>query len=498
MGRGVAQQSLDLLGVVQQTPHHFLGLGRLAQARLVGQRLLDADGLHAFQRDHLRQPVHLAVGHLQHAPDIPHGSLGQQRAEGDDLAHLVATILALHVADHLFAAVHAEVDVEVGHRDALGVQEPLEQQRIAQRVKVGDGQRIGHQRPRARAATGADRNALFLGPFDEIGHDQEVAGKAHLLDDAQLERQPRLVIFPRRGRRDHLQPRGQPGPGLTAQLLHLVVGELRQDRRVLLHLEGTAAGNLHRVFQRLGQVGEQRRHLGFGLEVVLRRQAAAGFLLVDIGAIGDAQERVVGLIHVGLGEIDIVGGDQRQAHRIGHLDQPLLGQPFGLGRTGAVAVALQFDIQPVGVDRRQPGHQRLRLGRLPRPQEAADRAIGAAGQADQPPGMGGQLCHRHLRKRAPLADVEAGVELHQIVIASLGLRQQHHRRRIARPLAGLCGVVGQRDLAADDRLHPRARRQRGKLQRAEHVVGVGHGDGGHPGLLAQADQLLHRHRAFQQ
>ncbi len=30
------------------------------------------------------------------------------------------------------------------------------------------------------------RNALLLGPFDEIGHNQEIAGKPHFGDDAQL------------------------------------------------------------------------------------------------------------------------------------------------------------------------------------------------------------------------------------------------------------------------------------------------------------------------
>ena len=127
MGGGVAQQPLDLLGIVQQAGDHLFLRG-LAQARLVGQRLGDADRLHPFDRDHLRQPVDLPVGHLQHAAHVAHGGLGQKRAEGDDLPHLVAAIAVLHVGDHLFPAVHAEVDVEVGHRDPLGVQEPLEQQ----------------------------------------------------------------------------------------------------------------------------------------------------------------------------------------------------------------------------------------------------------------------------------------------------------------------------------------------------------------------------------
>jgi hypothetical protein len=86
------------------------------------------------------------IGHLQHPAHVAHRGLREQRAEGDDLRHPVAAVFFLHVADHLLAAIHAEVDVEIGHRHALGVQEPLEQQAVAQRIEVGDGQRIGHQR----------------------------------------------------------------------------------------------------------------------------------------------------------------------------------------------------------------------------------------------------------------------------------------------------------------------------------------------------------------
>jgi len=75
MGRGIAQQPLDLLAIGQKPAHHLLGLRRLAQARLVGQRLLDRDGLDPLDGDHLRQPVHLPIRHLQHPPQIAHRSL---------------------------------------------------------------------------------------------------------------------------------------------------------------------------------------------------------------------------------------------------------------------------------------------------------------------------------------------------------------------------------------------------------------------------------------
>ena len=42
------------------------------------------------------------------------------------------------VAHHLAAATVVEVDVDIGHRRALGVEEPLEQQAVLDRVDVGD------------------------------------------------------------------------------------------------------------------------------------------------------------------------------------------------------------------------------------------------------------------------------------------------------------------------------------------------------------------------
>jgi hypothetical protein len=58
----------------------------------------------------------------------------------------------------------------------------------------------------------------------------------------------------------------------------------------------------------------------------------------------------------------------------------------------------------------------------------------------------------------------------------------------ARAFSRLRGVVIQRDLAADDGLHPCPRRIGGKFQRAKHVVGIGHGHGGHFVLDAQIYQ----------
>ena len=74
------------------------------------------------------------------------------------------------------------------------IQEALEQQVVADRIQVGNAQRVGHQRAGARAPPRPDRNAVVLAPVDEVLHDQEVAGKAHLDDGLALPAQAFVVL----------------------------------------------------------------------------------------------------------------------------------------------------------------------------------------------------------------------------------------------------------------------------------------------------------------
>ena len=157
------------------------------QLRLAFDRLLQGDRVGRVLRHQLGELVDLAVRHFEHAADVAHHAARQQRAEGDDLRDLLLAIALLHVLDDALAPVDAEVDVEVGHRDAFGIEEALEQQAEPQRIEIRDGQRVGDERAGAGAAARADRNVVVLRPFDEVGDDQEVARKLHPLDDADLE-----------------------------------------------------------------------------------------------------------------------------------------------------------------------------------------------------------------------------------------------------------------------------------------------------------------------
>ena len=348
----MAGEPLELLRDVEGAPRHRIAIALGLQARLVVDGALERDRVRRILRHELAELVDLAVGHLQHAADVAQDAARLQGAEGDDLRHLLAAVFLLHVVDHFVAAVLAEVDVEVRHRDALGIEEALEQQPEADRIEVGDGERVGDQRAGAGAAARPDRNALRLRPLDEIGDDQKIAGILHLLDHAELEGQPVVVFLDGVAGRERmaLEPLLQAGARGATELLRLVhcLGRLalagreaRQDRRQRPRPKRAALGDLDGGGERLGQIGEQRRHFGAGLEAMFGGELAA----VAVGnqpALSDAEQRIVRFVVLARGEERLVGRHERQPARIGKVNQSRFGD--ALGRH---AVALQFDIEPV-------------------------------------------------------------------------------------------------------------------------------------------------------
>ena len=92
-------------------------------------------------------------------------------------------------------------------------------------------------------------------------------------------------------------------------------------------------------------------------------------------ALGDAQQGIVGLVHVGCSEVAVVGGDQRDAACVGDRDQA----GFDGGLDGE-AVAVEFLDGAAGEGLVHRVEQAFGFGFLALGQQTADRPGGAAGQ----------------------------------------------------------------------------------------------------------------------
>ena len=116
----------------------------------------------SVRRDQLGDCVDVGEAHIEHAAHVFDRGARAQGAEGDDLRHLLAAILLGDVLDHFAAPVRAEIDVDIGHADALRIQEALKQQAVLQRVDIGDLHGVADQAAGGRTASRADRNARDL------------------------------------------------------------------------------------------------------------------------------------------------------------------------------------------------------------------------------------------------------------------------------------------------------------------------------------------------
>ncbi len=416
-------------------------------------------------RDQLRDPVDDAVRDLEHPARVADGGAGGHRPEGDDLGDAVAPVLLGDVVDHPLAALDGEVDVDVRHRLAARVEEALEEQVVLDRVDVGDLERVGGERAGGRAAAGADADPVHLREVDEVPDDQEVVGEAHLADRLQLELEPLAQL-----RRHLVVAALQPLVAELDEVLERVPPvrgrEPRQQDVAELDLDRAALGDLERAPHRVLVAGEVERHLRRRLEIELVRVEAPVIRVLERVARLNAKQ---GLVRVGVGGgqvVDVAGGDERQLRLGRELDElrvdPLLYLEARVLELDVGVVAPEHLRQPVEVGRRVLGPALL--------ERLADAAGEAPGERDQPARIALEQLPVDARLRVVALEVAERAQLDQVRIAGVRLGQERQVRVAARARVA---VVGDVDLAADDRLDPLVARRLVEVDRAGERAVVG-------------------------
>ena len=91
----------------------------------------------------LAQAVRYVERQLLHTCHVLDGVLRSHRAVGDDVRHLVVSVL-VHPFEHLSASVVVEVGVDIRERDTVRIEESLEQKIVFYRVNLGDAEAVSH------------------------------------------------------------------------------------------------------------------------------------------------------------------------------------------------------------------------------------------------------------------------------------------------------------------------------------------------------------------
>ena len=238
---------------------------------------------------------------------------------------------------------------------------------------------------------------------------------------------------------------------------------------MLARAVAAAAGDLNGILDRLGQVGEQLRHLARALEIMLRAQAPP-LVDRDIASLGDADQRVMRFEIVGGREVRLVGGDDGQMVVVGEVEEQGLGRPLL-----RQPVPLQFDIEAVAEDTFERIERGFGKPEIVGGDSAVDYPVRAAGERDE-----AFLVEREMGDRdKSLAAVGAvavglGGKLDEIGVAVRIFGKKSDTSVIDVPprftafrLGFGLGGEAQRQGAADDRLDARLRQAFGEFECAE-------------------------------
>ena len=202
------------------------------------------------------------VGEAHHARSVLQRLFRFDDVERRDLRDAVRAILAGHITFHVVTSSSGKVDIEVRHRLTFGVQEPLKEQPVFNRVEVGDSHRESGERASTRTSTWTDANTVFAGPFHKVRNDEVVARKS-LVDDhldlvlrALLDFRCQPVRVTKGEPRNHFALEGRRFgiPRLDGELRHVAHGCVEFDVAPL--------GNEQRVVGGFRVVRKQRAHLG--------------------------------------------------------------------------------------------------------------------------------------------------------------------------------------------------------------------------------------------
>ena len=108
---GVARKAFEQVGVFPELARRRFGLDRLLQVRRFLRR--GGEGDVQLVRDHLRDPVAVAVAQAHDAADIAHHAFRFQFSEGDDLRDAAFAVFLPDVFEHFAAARFAKIDVDI-------------------------------------------------------------------------------------------------------------------------------------------------------------------------------------------------------------------------------------------------------------------------------------------------------------------------------------------------------------------------------------------------
>ena len=257
MHGGVPREPFEFLGGVDEA----FGIGVAIVERFEIGCLLQRF-LHRMKlRDEFGDGVAEAIGEPESAPGVADRGARRHGSESNDLRHVIVPVFSPDIAQNIVAAVVGEVHIDIGHGDALRIEESLKKEMICDRVHVGNAGQIGDEAAGGASSAGSHHHTFALCPVDEVLHDQEVGRESGFFDNTEFVFHARAVLIGDVG----AESLGETDLAEFAQIRfgcfvvgHVEVGELRFAE---LDVDIASIGDSLSVFNGFRDVFEECRHV---------------------------------------------------------------------------------------------------------------------------------------------------------------------------------------------------------------------------------------------
>ena len=316
-----------------------------------------------------RDALDLARRQAERLAELADRAAGAVGREGRDERRALAAVDLVDARDQHLADVAREVEVDVGQRRELLVEEAPEQELVGDRVDVAEAREVADDRRDARAAPAAGRQQRArIGPrrpapapahlhgdlpreLEDLAVQDEEAREAERVDDAQLLLQADLRLRAVRGSRADSAPRSARGRSRRARGRRRRPprpGSGSRGRSVRSNVSSSARRS---VSATASGWSEKRAAIAAGRRQHVRVVAAAQRLGgVERRVLADRDEGVLQQRALGGVRVDVARGDGRDAEPLGEPRQPAVQRAVVAGER-----ALQLDAQVVAAEARRAG-----------------------------------------------------------------------------------------------------------------------------------------------
>ena len=136
--------------------------------------------------DHFRQHISVIVANTHDACDVTDHALRSQSSVGDNVRNGALPVFLAYVVNDFRTPALAEININIRRADPLRVEESLKEQPKTYRADIGNTHGVSHQRAGCRSTPGTHGNVLVARPLNKVCGDEEVGGKAEVIDGFDL------------------------------------------------------------------------------------------------------------------------------------------------------------------------------------------------------------------------------------------------------------------------------------------------------------------------